>query len=73
MDNELCVEIIEGKNWKQAVEKHTKYPYKGSMQDYISVDELAKNYPDMDEDDAFKQSCFDCDTAINWVLIKDTL
>ena len=63
-------EVIEANTWQEAVLKHSKYPYRGrdeSEQDTVA--DLSKQYPDLEEDEAFKQACFDCDTLIDWIEV----
>lgn len=59
-DNELRLEKVEAADWRNAVHKHTKYPWHGELQD----DPLAVG--SLSEDD-FKQQCFDCDCLMNWI------
>ena len=69
-DNVLTQEVIEANTWQEAVLKHSKYPYRGKDEnEQDKVADLAKQYPNPEEDEAFKQACFDCDTLIDWIEV----
>lgn len=66
-DNDIKLEKIEAPTWQEAVEKHSKYPYKETEESSgQSAAELSKNYPDYTPEESFKQACFDCDSMMNW-------
>ena len=69
-NHELTLEKIQAETWQLAVIEHSKYPYKGSDDSPMCRPEgLRETYPDMEEDEAFRQACFDCDSMMSWIEI----
>lgn len=68
--SDLLLEKIIAESWMRAVEKHSKYPWKECEENsMITVEVLQNNYLEYTMKEAFKQSCFDCDTMMNWIEI----
>lgn len=59
MNNDLKLEIVYAKTWKEALAGHTKYPWKNEPQ----------HAPDTDDIELFQQACFDCDCMMNVIEV----
>lgn len=59
-ENDLRLEKVEAKTWQEAVQKHSKYPWQ---------DEAADDKPSLQNPEAFKQQCFDCDCMMSWIEV----
>lgn len=67
-NHELKLERIEAATWQDAVVQHSMYPYKGTENsDEILPQELSLRYEELEPEESFKQSCFDCDSMMNWI------
>ena len=65
---ETVLERIEASNWKEAVQKHTKYPFKAypeHEEEFRSVDEVIEQTDEQEDD--FKDHCFACDCLMEWI------
>ena len=76
-DNDLQVVVIEGTDWKYAVMAHPNYPYRKQQlppgeddNSFIPISELIAHYPNLSEEEAVKQCCFDCDCLMGWVELE---
>lgn len=80
-NNELKIQVIEADAWQDAVVQHDKYPFLIAASseecpaecivpyEVVHKDNGDEHYPEMEEDEAFKQCCFDCDSMMNWIEI----
>lgn len=80
-NHELKLQVFEADTWQDAVVQHENYPFliADSSEDgpakfiepceVVTKDNGDEHYPEMEEDEAFKQCCFDCDTMMNWIEI----
>lgn len=60
-ENELRLEQIDAHTWQDAVRTHSKFPWAGEA----DVDQ-----PSLQDAEAFKQQCFDCDCMMNWIEVQ---
>lgn len=75
-DHEMLLQVIEASDWKEAVVKHSKYPYAPQLPvgEFVgspveTPEELSAKYPELQPEAAFHQCCFDCDCMMNWVEV----
>lgn len=75
---DLNIIIIDAIDWKDAVMVHPNYPYRQQYESDNTVatpatpiSELIARYPDLSEEEAVKQCCFDCDCLMGWTEIDE--
>ncbi len=77
-NNDLQIVVIDATHWKYAVMAHPNYPYCQQQlppgedgESFTPISELIARYPDLSEEEAVKQCCFDCDCLMGWIELDE--
>jgi hypothetical protein len=66
-NNELLLEKVEAPTWREAVQKHSKYPWAGEPEEEQPT-AIRASFGEA----VFQDECFDCDCMMAWIDITPT-